>query len=671
MAPFSIKGIFALLVLPASICYGQFGQWTPEVMSRFEKIEETAISNDGQYVAYTVAKPASVGTGSKYVSHIWVASADRKINRQFTAGQESCIHPSFSPDGKSLAFLSKRGQNDVSQIWVLPIAGGEAKKLTTAEKAVLAYAWAPDSRSIAFTTLDPDKRSEREQQKERGDMLVVDHNVKYAHLYTLSVQQDGLDENELRRLTVGPLHVASVFQNPPIVWTSDSQSIIFEHRGDPSIDSWSTTDISKVWLLTREIEPLVAWPGYDGQPALSQDGKMLAFASFGSELAGQNRMGIYTMPLTGGKPKRRCDLPAGPSWLLGWHNNRQLFFTARDSTSQRIFRLGLSGEPAVEYSTGAETFSRVTLNRSGNSLAFVAETPEEKPQVNITPTNKYLPHKVSAVNANFAGWRLARTELISWWSADSVKIEGLLTYPLNHFLDKLYPLVVALPDGPDDGFVQSFTASASTAPIQAFAAKGYAVLRINPRGSAGYLWNADDAWSPKLAEDVLSGVNKVVRMSVAHPDSLCILGWGYGGFITATTIVKSNRFKAACIGAGIVDLESHRGTTDRASFLNFPTSLTNGSKHRFSSPITEIYRSHTPTLILHGKEDRQVAISQSLELYNALKRNGVTAQLVIYPRTPHVVKEPKFMVDIGLRTLFWFDKHIGRKVPIDVIQKPN
>jgi dipeptidyl aminopeptidase/acylaminoacyl peptidase len=229
-------------------------------------------------------------------------------------------------------------------------------------------------------------------------------------------------------------------------------------------------------------------------------------------------------------------------------------------------------------------------------------------------------------------------------------------------------LILNIHGGPAGVFTQNFTGAGSVYPIQAFAQDGYAVLRPNPRGSAGYgrefrHANYND-WGYGDYEDDQAGVDKAISLGIAHPDSLVICGWSYGGYMTSFTITRTNRYKAASVGAGVTNLMSFVGTADIPGFLpdyfggEYWSRMEIFMKH---SPMFHIKNVKTPAQVIHGERDLRVPPSQGFEFYTALKRLNVPTEMITYPRTPHGVQEPKFIQDIGNRTIAWFDKYLRKK----------
>lgn len=666
--------IVIFLSLTMSVCQTvaqvSAGGWTPENMITYESISATAISPNGNLIAYTVAVPQMDGEKSEYLKHIWLASSNGVMNRQFTTGEKSCNDPAFSPDSRRLAFLSARGENGKNQIWIMPVDGGEAFQLTKTETGVNNFAWSPQGNRIAFTMTDPQTEQEKTDKKEKRDMRVLDTDFKYSHLYIISLKKDKDGHRNVQRLTSGHFHIGSLFDSdPPFDWSPDGKNIVFQHRKTPRIDDWPTTDISVVPTDSGIVKPLVNRKGADGKPRYSPDGKKIAFLSDGGNPKWAFISDIYVMPARGGKPKKLAETPDRQATILGWSaDSKMIYFTETDHTSHRLFKIGLKGQPAQIVSSGLGTFNDISLSPKTQKFAFVYQTTEKPAEVFMSRTTHFKPKKLSSVHEDFPNYRMGKTEIISWRTKDGKEIEGLLTYPVNYEFDKSYPLILNIHGGPTGVYTQTFTARRSVYPIQAFAQQGYAVLRVNPRGSSGYgkafrFANYND-WGFGDYDDLMSGVDKVIGMGVAHPDSLCVMGWSYGGFMTSFIITKSNRFKAASVGAGVTNLMSFTGTSDIPGFLpdyfggEFWDHLDTYMKH---SAMFNIKGVTIPTQIIHGEKDNRVPISQGRELYNALKRQGCLTEMIVYPRTPHGPREPKFIEDIGERIISWFDENLHRK----------
>lgn len=659
---FSLVSLFMLRLFDFASAQDSPQGWTPEVMSQFKRVGGTALSVDGGLIAYTVSEPVMDEKRSEYLTHIWVVSADGRTNRQFTRGEKSCTNPAFSPDGQYLSFLSSRGADGKNQIWLLPLQGGEAELLTEVKAGVSAYAWSPDGKRIAFIAQNPETAEEEQNRKGKRDMRVLDADYRYAHLYTVALDNSGPDR-AVQRVTSGLFHVTG------FDWSPDGKTLAFEHRINPKVNEWPTSDISTVPADSGRVTPLVTFSGADLSPLFSPDGKWLACISDGGNPKWACAMDIYIIPAKGGEAKKLAETADRRPQIVSWSaNSRNIYYSETDHTHRRLFLLPTNGKPPLVVTPGAGNFTHISISKNGRRIALIHQTPELAPNVYTASTRKFSFTKLTDVNADFPKFPMGRTEVIKWQSKNGLEIEGLLTYPVRYVLDRLTPLILSVHGGPAGVYTQTYTARSSIYPTQAFAQEGYAVLRPNPRGSSGYGRDFRFAnynnWGFGDYEDLIAGVNKVMQMGVAHPDSLCVMGWSYGGYMTSVIVTKSNRFKVASIGAGVTNLFSFSGTADIPGFLpdyfgGEPWDrLDTYIKH---SAMFQVKGVKTPTQIIHGEDDRRVPLSQGLEFYNALKRQGCATEMIVYPRTPHGPREPKFIQDIGERIIAWFNLHLGRR----------
>jgi len=639
--------------------------WTPEVMIKIKRVGGTAISPDGKWIAYTVSTPVMEGEKSEFLTHLWVVSDDGKSNSQFTYGDKSCTNPAFSPDGKSLAFVSSRGTSGKSQVWVMKMTGGEAEQVTNAKAGVNSYSWSRDSKRVAYTANDPETEQEEKAKKEKRDMVVEDSNLKFSHLYTIAVDKDALGNRKVKQLTRGSFHVTS------FDWSPDGNMIVFAHQATPSVDVWETSDISAVPSDSGAIRPLVLRKGSDASPRFSPDGKWIAYTSDNGDSKWAQAYDLYLLPSGGGEARKLAETPDRSFGVVNWsRDGKSIFVSEVQGTVSRVLSVPTDGSRPSVLTTGEGNYSGSSFSGDGNTFAFVYQSLELAPEISVSPVKKFEPRKLTAINADVPSLPMGKTEVIRWNSKDGKEIEGLLTYPVGYKKGTRYPLIVNIHGGPAGVFTQTYTGAGSIYPLQAFAQQGYAILRPNPRGSSGYgaelrRANIDD-WGFGDYEDDQTGVDKVIEMGIAHRDSLVVCGWSYGGFMTSFTVTKTKRFKAASVGAGVTNLMSFTGTADIPSFLpsyfggEFWDRMDTYMKH---SAMFQIKGVSTPTQVIHGLSDVRVPPSQGYEFYTALKRQGCPTEMIVYPRTPHGPLEPKFIQDIGERMIAWFNKNLGRSGP--------
>jgi dipeptidyl aminopeptidase/acylaminoacyl peptidase len=352
--------------------------------------------------------------------------------------------------------------------------------------------------------------------------------------------------------------------------------------------------------------------------------------------------------------------------LAGWLKERMLFAEGR-GTRMVLYAMRVDGPPSVLFERTRGTFANaIALNRSGSHLGLGMQAPDEPVEAYIADSATMKLVRVSAANTDLPKHPLGETRVIRWKARDGKEIEGLLTLPVNYDKAKKYPLILNIHGGPAGAFGETFTGAAGLYPIAAFTARGWAVLRANPRGSTSYGLNFRSAnvndWGGGDYQDLMSGVDAVIQMGVADPARLAVMGWSYGGYMTNWVITQTTRFKAAAAGAGLSNLISMWGTNDIPTTLDDyfeGTWYEQPERYIRMSPLAHIDKVATPTLILHGEADIRVPTSQGYEMYNAIKRKGVPAEMVVYPRTPHGPQEPKFVLDIMRRHIDWVAKYIG------------
>jgi dipeptidyl aminopeptidase/acylaminoacyl peptidase len=650
-----------LLFLFLYISFSAISQsWTPGQMILLKRITSAVVSPDASCVAYTVSSPLMEGEKSEFLTHIWIAATNGTSNRQFTFGDKSCSNVRFSPDSKYLTFTSSR--DGKSQLYLMFINGGEAEKLTCQKNDVGTYAWSPDSKNIAFLMQDTLTAAEELDNKEKRDMKVVG-KYKNSHLYVLSIQKDNEGKYPVKRLTSGEFHVTD------INWAPDSRTIAFAYQLNPSADIWTTSDISSAPVGGGDIKTLVKNSGADRNPKYSPDGKWLAYVSDGGKPSWAGHYDIYLIPADGGPAKKLASTFDQSPQIIDWSaDSKSLWIAESYRTNSAIYTLPSDGKPPRMINQDKGVFLNPSFSTTGDLMAYVYMNTETPPEVMIMSLKDKQIKKLSSLNENFAKMPHGKTEIISWKSKDGkYTIDGLITWPVNYQKNRKYPLILNIHGGPAGVFNQSYTGAGNVYPIQYFADQGYIVLRPNPRGSGGYgadfrFANKND-WGFGDYDDIMAGVDKLIADNVVHPDSLCVTGWSYGGYMTSMIVTKTDRFKAAMVGAGVTDLFSMTNTSDIPGFLPdyFDGELWDKTdiylKHSAMSAVKNV---KTPTLVIHGTNDLRVPLSQGQEFYGALKRLGVPAEMVIYPRTQHGPEEPKFIQDIGERIIKWFNQYLKR-----------
>jgi len=628
-----IAAILLLALAPAAQA-----QLTPEQTIARRQLSDVRISPDGDRVCFVVSEPPKDTLRSR---HIWMLNVRSRELRQFTNSSKSEYSPRWSPDGKKLAFVSDRGESP--QIYLMPSDGGEAERLTEGKNGVRLFVWSPDGKQLAFLAPEPKTDDEVKREKDKDDARVVDRDDKHPRLWLIDIES-----RKIRQLTSGSWEISEV------QWSLQGDRLVVSATDHPESDQ-NTHRIFSIMVADGQMKEIATPRGGFVAIRLSPDAKSLTYLA--ARVDGPSPHDLYLQPIDGGAPRNLTSSsldrpvsnavwrPDGSILVVGQMGSRSQFCVIRqDGRVEQIAAGGVHPTPSFD--------------QRGTLLAFVGENATDAPELWLS-NGEAGPVKVTRFNEIWSQIPLIKPELLNYKSFDGTQIEALLLKPRGYVEGTRVATVVLVHGGPTGVWSDSFEPWG-----QLLAARGYAVFYPNIRGSSGYghrflEMNRSD-WGGGDFKDVMAGVDLLISRGIADPNRLGIGGWSYGGYMTAWAITQTQRFKAAVSGAGMSDLATEFGTEDGPAYDEWFFGLPYEKPAGFakSSPMTYIKNARTPTLILHGENDRTDPLGQSEMLYRALKRYGVETEFVVYPREPHGLQEEKHLLDRLNRILRWFDAHL-------------
>jgi dipeptidyl aminopeptidase/acylaminoacyl peptidase len=666
--------VLLLLAAPAAAAEGPSRTFEGRDLFSLEAASDPQISPDGSKIAY-VRRSGDIMT-DRMRPTIWLVDTRSGEQVPLAAGPGAHSQPRWSPDGRRLAYIST-AEGGAAQLFVRWMGSGESVRITGLPDTPSSIAWSPDGREIAYTMFVPGDGMKlgalppKPEGAQWAPPLEIHSDVTYrtdeegylkpgfSHIFLVAA-----DGGAPRQLSFGSVH-----DNGPLSWTPDGRTLLFSSNRSPN---WALEGFnSEVYALdvaSGAVAALTNRNGPDSEPVVSPDGRLVAYTGFDDRERGYENNRLYVMERDGGSPRvltasldRSVD---SPRWAA---DGRSVYVAYEDKGLRKVARVGLDGS----VRTVAEGLSTSALDRpyTGGSysvardgaLALASGSAQRPPDVALVRGG--TKRQLTRLNAELLdGKRLGEVRHLDVTAPDNRPIDAWLTLPPNRSDGQRVPLILEIHGGPYAAYGPHFSTD-----NQLYAAAGYAVLSVNPRGSTSYGEEfanlIQHAYPGSDYDDLMAAVDSAIAGGYADPDRLYVTGGSGGGVLTAWIVGKTDRFKAAATQKPVIDWTSFALTADGPAFFSrywfgkYPWEDHEAFWTR--SPLSLVGNVKTPTLVVVGSEDYRTPASEAEQYYTALQLRGVPTALVKVPGASHggIAARPSQAAAKAAAILAWFDKY--------------
>ena len=663
---------FCVLALLVGAPIGSTQGLSSSDLSRLRSVGSVELSPDSRHIAYSVTMRDRPG---RPWGQLWIMDVATQKSVRVGGEKDSGGGPLWSPDGKWFAFQGHQGEKgglfiaraDGSEVIFLTSPEGTNSPLPGTGKE---FTWSPDGKQIAFISSTPGA----EAAEASGDPMVI---TRYLYKPDAGEGMTRFNDNQRLHIFVVDVSTKLVRQltqgnadEHSIDWSPDGKEILFVSNREPNQDEFFNYDIFSLKVADNSIRRLTATESNEYEPLWSPDGKRIVFRGTRRGLTDRETTmeDTHVWVMNADASDRReigavLDNRQGvPRWAP---DSSAVYFTIQERGNNYLVRLPISGgkpEYVVKDRGGVGAWS---LGKDG-TIAYGFASPHDIAQLYLK-SGGGVPHRLTDLNAElFAGKQIAEVEAFTFISNDNkFEVEAFLTKPLGITATSKHPLIVNIHGGPHGQNGPAFNYK-----NQVYAARGWATLQVNYRGSTGYGQKFADAvfgdQDGNEGQDVLYGVSAAVRRYLwIDRERMGIEGVSYGGQLTDWLITQTNEFKAAIPIAGIANLVSYNYMTyyNQYEEMEFGQFLHQGNLMDVAwerSALKHVAAAHTPTMLMHGENDNDVPIAEAEQFFIALKDVGTEAIFVRYPREGHGLGEVKHNIDATDRCIAWYEKHFPK-----------
>lgn len=666
---------------------------TIEDIYQIQNVEDPQISPDGQWVAYvhmTIDKFENT-----YKRNIWLVSTSGGKPSQLTRSGKDTT-PRWSPDGRTLAFVSARSKKPQIYLLSLLALGGEPRALTNMPNGATTPAWSPDGQRVAFlASMNAEERAkedrgeedpppadkfeaeQRDARKEYDEkqqfdprwMWRIPYRVgtsfvdeRYAQIYVMPVEE-GLDKDlaKPRRLT----NIDAHHDTPE--WTPDGRYIVTGRTIDPQRDvPWRWGTLYRIAVETGEHEQLTGDTHMDFSPIPSPDGQWIAYGRIPSERLTERNVLLTVMPSAGG-PSR--DLTLQFDRMVGTYSwaadSASLYFTSSSAGNVEIYQVMLA-DGSIKKIVGGRMEIDAFAAAADGGIAYCAGTPLKLPELYWQSASAQTSIPLTSINQKLHDELIVQETHELWFKApDGQDIQAWYILPVGYQEGQKYPLAFNIHGGPHVQWGPSYKSMWHE--WQYHAAHGYVVFYANPRGSDGYgeafAGGLHRAWGEVAYADLMAGIDTVLTKGFVDENRLAITGGSYGGYMTTWIVGHTDRFKAAVAQRGVYNLLSFYGTSDVPLLITNEFDVEPWEDPQLlwqHSPLAYAHHIKTPLLLIHSENDFRVPIAEAEQMFAYVRRSGGTVKMVRFPREGHELTrsgEPKHRTESLKHMVDWWDAY--------------
>lgn len=639
-----------------------------------EIASDPQISPDGDQIVYTRQSMDIMTDRAR--SSLWLIEADGEGHRPLLADGGDYSSPRWSPDGTRVAYVTAvEGRG--AQLFVRWMDTGQVAMLTNLRKAPSSIAWSPDGNRIAFSMFVPGEPLTLASPPPKPEGAEWAKPAKAIDSYFYRSDGQGFLETGFSHIFVVPAEGGSPRQltsgdyhhGGPLSWSPDGGRIAFSAN---RIEDWEHDPAeSEIWTVNvadASLAQLTDRDGPDFAPAYSPDGNSIAYLGFDEQGRVYNTARVHIMDANGGEPRvLALDFDRRINGLAWAGNSRSLYVVYDDRGRTRLGLMSLSGE----IDSVADDISGVAIGRpytsgsfsvaSNGAYAYTAGTPYRPADVAAGRRGRTA-EKLTTLNEDVLAHKdLGEVETITYTStADGLEIQGWVVTPPDFDPDATYPLILEIHGGPYAAYGPHFSAE-----VQLFAAAGYVVLYTNPRGSTSYGFDFADEihlnYPGEDYDDLVAGVDAVIDRGYVDPDQLFVTGGSGGGVLTAWIVGKTDRFRAAVVAKPVINFASMVLTSDIPMFGVYMFGAEpweDPEAYWARSPLSLVGNITTPTMLLTGEQDFRTPITESEQLYQALKMRKIDTAMVRIPDASHgIAGRPSQLIAKVDNILAWFERY--------------